>query len=52
LEYLKELYNGYDEFINEISKVIPVIKVNWNQFRTAEVVGKSANLTLTRRWLR
>jgi len=36
LSYLSELYDAYEEFIVDISKVIPVIKVNWSKFRTAE----------------
>ena len=36
LEYLQLLHKGYEEFLEHISKVIPVIKVNWSKFRTAE----------------
>jgi len=36
LEYLRALYDAYQEFVRDISRVIPVIKVNWNRFRTAE----------------
>ncbi len=36
LEYLTNLYNGYEEFIKEISRVIPVIKVNYERFRTTD----------------
>ena len=39
IEYLRELYAAYEEFISDISKYIPVIKVNWNKFRTAEVIN-------------
>jgi len=41
LEYLTNLYNSYEIFINDISRVIPVIKVNWSQFRTAEEMAKT-----------
>jgi deoxyadenosine kinase len=37
IEYLRNLYNGYEEFIAEISKVTPVLRVNWHKFRTEEV---------------
>ena len=40
LEYLRKLYNGYEEFIKEISKVIPVIKVNYSKFKTAEEMAE------------
>ena len=40
LEYLRKLYYGYEEFIKEISKVIPVIKVNYSKFKTAEEMAE------------
>ena len=40
LEYLRKLYNGYEDFIKEISKVIPVIKVNYSKFKTAEEMAE------------
>jgi len=39
LEYLQGLYKAYDEFIMDISRVIPVIKVNWAQFRDPQEVA-------------
>lgn len=36
VEYLTKLYNAYEEFLKEISKVIPVIRVNYSKFKTAE----------------
>jgi deoxyadenosine kinase len=36
LEYLQGLHAAYEEFIADISRVIPVIKVNYSQFRTAD----------------
>lgn len=36
LEYLQNLHRAYDEFLTDISKVIPVIKVNWSEFKTPE----------------
>ena len=32
LDYLERLHAGYEEFIGEISKQIPVIRVQWDQF--------------------
>ena len=40
VEYLRKLYNGYEEFIKEISKVIPVIRVNYSKFKTAEEMAE------------
>ena len=40
LEYLKALYAGYEEFINDISKVIPVIRVDYDRFATADEMAK------------
>lgn len=36
VDYLTKLYNAYEEFLKEISKVIPVIRVNYSKFKTAE----------------
>ncbi len=36
LEYLQELKKGYDEFLEDISKSTPVIRVNWESFRSTE----------------
>ena len=36
LEYLTALHAAYEEFIVDISRVIPVIRVNYSKFRTAE----------------
>lgn len=33
LEYLQKLREGYEEFLQEISKTIPVIRVNWESFK-------------------
>jgi deoxyadenosine kinase len=40
LEYLRKLYNGYEDFLKEISKVIPVIRVNYSKFKTAEEMAE------------
>ena len=36
IEYLRNLYEGYGEFVRDISRVIPVIKVDYNTFPTAD----------------
>jgi hypothetical protein len=40
LDYLHDLYNAYEHFIADISRVIPVIKVDYSRFRTAEEMAK------------
>jgi deoxyadenosine kinase len=32
LEYLRQLYDGYEEFLGEISRLIPVLRVQWNEY--------------------
>ena len=36
LEYLSALYQGYEAFVADISRVIPVIRVDYDRFATAE----------------
>jgi deoxyadenosine kinase len=36
IEYLTALRDAYEDFIDDISRVIPVIRVDWSKFRTAE----------------
>jgi deoxyadenosine kinase len=40
LEYLINLSHAYEKFIDNISKVIPVIKVNWNDYLSAEEMAE------------
>merc|ERR1712066_1201173 len=40
LDYLKALHAAYEVFIQDISRVIPVIKVDYERFRTAEEMAK------------
>jgi len=40
LEYLKALYAGYEEFITDISRVLPVIRVDYARFGTAEEMAQ------------
>jgi deoxyadenosine kinase len=36
LGYLQALYDGYQEFVEQISKVIPVIRIDYERFQTVE----------------
>ncbi|MCG8454887.1 MAG: deoxynucleoside kinase [Holophagales bacterium] len=40
LEYLEALYRGYDAFIADNSKVIPVIRVDYDRFATADEMAE------------
>lgn len=40
LDYLQALYQGYEEFINDISRVVPVISVDYDRFGTAEEMAE------------
>ena len=40
LEYLRALHDGYEEFVASISKVIPVIRVDYERFATAEEMAR------------
>ena len=40
LDYLQKLYKGYEEFIKQISKVIPVLRINYSKFKTAEEMAE------------
>ncbi|MBU1074112.1 deoxynucleoside kinase, partial [bacterium] len=39
LEYLARLYQNYEEFVQEISRLIPVIRVGWNEFWEVEEIA-------------
>jgi deoxyadenosine kinase len=36
LDYLKALHAEYEKFIHDISRMIPVIRVSWEQYRDAD----------------
>lgn len=40
LEYLSALYEGYEAFIADISRVLPVIRVDYDRFATAEEMAE------------
>ena len=39
LEYLKALYEGYEEFMAHISRNIPVIRVDWDRFHSVDDIA-------------
>ena len=41
LEYLTMLHEEYQKFIREISKVIPVFRVDWSEFQSTEDVARA-----------
>ena len=36
LEYLQRLYDNYEEFLSDISKLIPVLRVKWEEYVDVE----------------
>ena len=38
VEYLKSLKKGYEDWLEDISPRIPVIKIDWNEFGTTDEV--------------
>lgn len=40
LDYLKSLHAGYEEFIADISRLIPVIRIDYDRFATAEEMAQ------------
>ncbi|XP_065185358.1 deoxyadenosine kinase-like [Sycon ciliatum] len=40
LDYLTNLHAAYEDFLQEIARIIPVIRVNYNQFRTAQEMAE------------
>lgn len=41
LEYLRALHKSYQRFIDEISRVIPVIRVDWDEFHDTKWVAQA-----------
>ena len=44
IEYLKALHAAYEAFIRDIARVIPVIKVDYSKFRTAEQMAAAIKI--------
>jgi deoxyadenosine kinase len=40
LDYLAALYQGYEEFVDDISRVLPLIRVDYGRFPTAEEMAE------------
>jgi deoxyadenosine kinase len=40
LDYLKALHEGYQEFVEDVSKVIPVIRVDYERFASVEAMAE------------
>jgi len=47
-EYLSLLYKNYEEFVREISMLIPVIRVGWNEFWETEEIARAITREYTR----
>ncbi|HUK13717.1 MAG TPA: deoxynucleoside kinase [Thermoanaerobaculaceae bacterium] len=41
LDYLSRLYDGYEQFLKEISRLIPVLRVHWDEFGEVERLAKA-----------
>jgi|TARA_B110000902_G_scaffold123643_1_gene144483 deoxyadenosine kinase len=44
IEYLRALHAAYEDFLHDISRIIPVIKVDYSEFRTAEAMAEKVKL--------
>ena len=40
LGYLKSLHQGYERFVSEISRVIPVIRIDYERYATADEMAE------------
>lgn len=40
LEYLRALYSAYEDFVIDISKRVPTIRVSWEEFRDVEEMAE------------
>jgi deoxyadenosine kinase len=43
LEYLTALYAEYEEFIEDIARTVPVIRVDWDRFHDVEEMAQVIN---------
>ena len=48
VEYLTRLYKNYEEFLHEISRLIPVLRVRWDEFWEVERLAKAITREYTR----
>lgn len=47
LEYLQRLTAGYEEFLTEISRLVPVMRVQWNEFWDVEPLAQAISREYT-----
>lgn len=40
LDYLRDLHKAYEEFLQDIARIIPVIRVNYEQFHTTDEMAE------------
>ena len=40
LEYLQSLHAAYEDFIKDVSRIIPVIRVNYERFHSADEMAE------------
>jgi deoxyadenosine kinase len=45
IDYLRALHREYEVFIQDISRLIPVIRVSWEQYRDAEEMARVIETT-------
>jgi deoxyadenosine kinase len=48
LSYLQRLYDNYEEFVQDISRLIPVIRVGWNEFWEVEEIATAISVEYQR----
>lgn len=46
LEYLQNLRNGYEDWITDINPRIPVLRIDWNEFKTTQYVMEQIKNTI------
>ncbi len=48
LEYLQQLYDNYEAFLNEIARLIPVLRVKWEEFIQVDALANAIKEEYTR----
>ncbi len=48
LEYLQQLYDNYEEFLGEIARLIPVLRVKWDEFIQVDTLADAITQEYTR----
>lgn len=48
LDYLKSLHKEYELFVDDISRIIPVIRVGWEQFGDTEAIANAITREVSR----